>query len=163
MRLFALIGILILLFAPFTYTRITVDLPIIGESTTNVFSGYFWVYTNVEDLDPETDTFETDWIEENNVYEGYFGEDFRLVGLAIFVLLFVGLAFAILDSDSKRSTYILLICGVALLILRFLDLNDDETFFYDDDIGGLGIATYLEIPMGFIFSLIFGLIDRGKN
>ncbi|MCE7737370.1 MAG: hypothetical protein GPJ54_20945 [Candidatus Heimdallarchaeota archaeon] len=162
MRLFALIGILILLFLPFTYTRITLE-STFGDTTVNSLQGYFWINTNGDGIDTETDTFETDWIEEGSVYEAYFGKDYRPVGIIILALLFVGLAFAVLDSDSKKSAYILLICGIALFALRFLELSDNDTFFYDSE-EALGITlTYLEVPVGFIASLIFGLIDRGKN
>lgn len=157
MRLVALIGTLILLLSPLSFMIINTEAV---DITRNFTFGFFWTSSFGDGGDSNTDTFEPDWItEENHFYEVYFGDSMNMVGAAILFLLIVGLVFAFIDTSNKKSAYILLICGIALLVLRALALDDAQTGFYESESG----VTRTEIPLGFIFALIFGLIDLRKS
>jgi hypothetical protein len=165
MRLWALIGIIALLILPFSIVRTTTSF--LGEDTTTTNSfGFFWLSTDTELFGrqyEDSEVFNLDWLDDNGVYQSgsYFGELWYL-GLVLVIVLIVGAVLAVTaDRNNNKSVpaIILLISGILLLILRLVELSDNDTSFYDStEILGIEF-TYLEIPLGFIIALIFSLLD----
>jgi hypothetical protein len=160
MRLWALIGIIAVLLLPFSIVQIN-----IGDNVSSTSSfGLLWLSTEGEAFgfqSSDSETFNLDWIDDGGVYHSgsYFG-DLWYFGLVLVVLLIVGAALAVLSDQNKSvPALILLICGILLLVLRLVELNDNDSSFYDSS-EFFGITTtYLEVPLGFIISLIFSILD----
>lgn len=166
MRLFTLIGIILLLLLPFSIIRTTTESDA-GDSTTMEYLGLLYSRTTfkAESLNIQWengDSFNVDWLEEDGRYDGYFG-DLWAIGLVVLILLIVGLGLAITETKSNNSTYLLILAGVLLFILRLLYLNDFDRSFYEKDQFGPVSQTQIEFPVGFILSLIFGIMDYRKD
>ncbi|MCE7737371.1 MAG: hypothetical protein GPJ54_20950 [Candidatus Heimdallarchaeota archaeon] len=162
MRLFTLIGIILLLILPFSIVRTTTE-SVAGDSTSVNYLGLLNFRSTFEaptlgfDFE-DSESFQTDWIDEDGVYDAYFGNLF-VFGLLILILLIVGLGVAATETTTNNSTYILMVSGILLLILRFLYLSDLDSSFYEKT-NLLGTtSTSIEFPVGFVIAMIFVLLD----
>ncbi len=165
MKVYVLIGAILLLILPFSIIRINVEL---ADSRTTSYYGLFSFSTNTKTIGFENSnskTFDNEWMQDNGMYEIYFSDNWTIGILIVFItLLALGLA-VFGKEDSRLSTILLLLAGLLLLILRFIVLKDQDRFFYKKD-DFLGIETvYYEIPVGFFISTIFTALDffKGKK
>lgn len=162
MRLFALVGIILLLVLPFSIVRTTTESNL-GDSTLVEYLGLLYFRSTFEtdtlNLDFEdSEAFQSDWLEEDNTYDSYFG-DLLVIGLLVLVLLILGIGLAATETDKNNSTYILMVSGLLLFILRFLHLSDSDSSFYEKTEFGGASFTMMEFPIGFIIAMIFGILD----
>lgn len=168
MRTFALIGAILVLLLPFSVYWITLDSQL-GKTTIRGGDGLLYYNTHTEvgsSTHDETKSFGGKWLDKNGVYAGYFStsndDAARYVGLIVIVLLIAAIALAV-ARPSNAAAIVLIVCGILLLIMRFRKLDDANTSFYDKS-STFGITTtYIEIPLGFILALIFGLVDLKKG
>lgn len=166
MRLFTLVGIILLLILPFSIVRTSTE-SVAGDSTGVNYLGLLYFRSTFEasslgfDFE-DSESFQTDWIDEDGVYDAYFGDLF-VFGLLVLILLIVGLGVAVIETKTNNSTYILLISGLLLLILRFLYLSDIDSSFYEKQELLGASSTLIEIPVGFVLAMIFAILDFRKG
>lgn len=159
MRLFSLIGIVLVLALPFAFVQDTFG----NISQTTTSAGLLWITTQGEFFGfqgEDTSFFEIDWISEDGLYHVYFGQ-FWYVGIIIVILLLLGIFSAITGTQNKNRTtaaLLLLLSGIGLLVLRLLVLSDRDLSFYSSSDGFIE-RTYIEIPVGFIIALVFSILD----
>ena len=142
-KISALIGGLIMLFAhTIQYTRF--------EGTNDgsvILWGFLLMWFRSELLgqtNSDYDTFERDWIDDDGLYEGLFGN--AMFGIIIVVLIIAAIVFTFVQNDSQINAFLLIGAAVLLLILRFQELNDLNLSFYKSE----NSFTFIEIPLGFI-------------
>lgn len=163
MRIFALIGSIAMLVLPFAYVSQS-----IGDAATVVtWMGLLWVDIESQVFGfqgGESGTFQLSWLEENGLYHSYFDPLF-FVGVIVLITLIVNIGLSVVASEKKNKSVpglILIIAGVLLLIIRLAALGEDDLSFYTKS-SFLGTTfTYIEIPLGFIWGLIFGILDLKK-
>jgi hypothetical protein len=154
------------LILPFAFIRTTNN--VLGDTTTTTSYGFFYWRSNL-DLGAieisDSDSFELDWLSSDGVYSSHYFGDLWFLGVIMVISLLVGLALSITETKTNNSTYILLASGILLLIMRYFQISDNNTFFYDkEEFAGFS-QTYIEIPVGCIIGLIFAALEfkKGKN
>ena len=130
MRLFALIGAVLLLVAPFAITSWSVGENLGGTD----YYGYLF-YSSEGDFfgwnGEKSSSFSLEWFEDGNVFDLYFG-DLAILGIITLVLIIATIALAFIDgSKSKRAPGLLIICGILLLVLRLMVLGDNDLSLYE--------------------------------
>ena len=78
--------------------------------------------------------------------------------LFLFVLktnrfIIVAIVFEFAQAAHPMTGWLLIAARALLLLFRFLELNDNDSFFFDSE----DDFTYIEIPLGFIAGLIAGI------
>ena len=150
-KLSVLIGGLIMLLAH-TIQYQTTDLL---DSKFITITGFFlfWVSTEVGNTnDTNTETIDGDWLDKNGIYEILFGSS--EIGILILALIIVAIVMVFV-KEGPISGWLLLAAGILLLVFRFIELNDQDNFFFEDN----DTSMYLEIPLGFLAGLITGLMN----
>ncbi len=151
-KISALIGGLIMLFAhTIQYTSFEGI-----DSNSVIIWGFFLMWFRSDLLgqtNSDYDTFESDWIDDDGLYQGLFGN--AIFGIIIVVLIIAAIVLAFTQNDSPISAFLLIGAASLLLILRFQELNDIDLSFYKSE----NNFTFIEIPLGFIAGLIAGMIN----
>lgn len=160
MRLFSLIGALLVLIIPFSYAQ--GDLAGIGSGTF-IFGLLFyridWEFLILQGTDTESITL--DWLTgstQDGGYNFYFGDNYWFLGPLTLLILVLAIYFAATQSKRSFAPLLLVVSGALLTIGRFLELSEAETGFYDTS----NNSSYWEIPLGLILAVLFALIDMAK-
>jgi len=165
MRLLALIGTLVVLIVPFSFISITSP-----NITTTVFMGFLY-YSQKQDVsinffdNQKSGTFQFDWLKDGGLYHSYFDPLFA-IGVLLVLVLLANIGIAVVSSKQKNArlpALILILAGIGILILRLVALGDNNGSFYTTRNTLFGEQTYLEIPIGLIWALIFGLLDMRQK
>ncbi|MHA2090807.1 MAG: hypothetical protein ACW98K_08100 [Candidatus Kariarchaeaceae archaeon] len=147
------IGSLLFLLLPFSIYIIS---PAGGGDNITTYSGFFYGYVDSPvDIDDNPTWFEPDWIDKEDVYGGYFGQDTWVLGLIALLLGVVALIAAIIDVHRLQGL-LLVIAGILVIYCRYVVLDDQGIDYPVDE---TPFASLTDIPVGFIIGLIFGLIS----
>lgn len=160
MKFFALLAVLTLLILPFAMTTTTINDSKVSENKYGLL--YYQSHNSLLDS-TSTQSIQSDWMDDNGVYDSYFGNAYQL-GVIVLLLIVVALGFALFTSkDNKIAGILVVIAAILLIYLRFQVLSDDNMgFIYNND-SIFGTFAYTEIPLGPIIALILGTVDLVKH